>query len=553
MLAQPMQRRFGWGAFSELPFLTLSRVLPASLWEEASRISAGRRVFKLRFRPGKVRGQSLGVTAVHKESPPLSSALNRWKLLPRERRNKPQTGIVVEVESGYGLYDTFVGRVQHGTQFKGAHYSMQGHWEKTEGEGANQEEENIAASARVDWDISKTTILALHSSYFQSQIDLPQFVEDSSHHQKSAIEIIADLRVNFDPETDTNFLVSGEQAIFDAGTPGTFEMNRYRSQVVLNQLWSRKNTLRLDVTGAWDELWREGERLDTRYYGTASLINSFAMRDNFAVETGVVFEYYHAEDLPYTGNIIAPIFTTRFRLLPDTTLYTTYHPRLQFPDFVELYIRKIYTTVNPDLHAETVRHYLESGLTQRLGDAVSLNLGLFYQEREDLILQIDDNTDNLLEYIQAGSSRFMGVKTNLQMNFAEQFVQTISYTYTDYDLLSWESEMGVAEAGQRDVLPYFPHHQVQASLYWLTPLGLAIDCSGTYVSEQFRNRRSEHQRIGKRFFVHVTLTQKLTDTVQIFFLGRNLTGTDTYDIIPLLDSEEITSSRLFIAGLRLRL
>ncbi len=81
-----------------------------------------------------------------------------------------------------------------------------------------------------------------------------------------------------------------------------------------------------------------------------------------------------------------------------------------------------------------------------------------------------------------------------------------------------------------DHLTYQPNHQVQASVYWSTPFGLSLDFYGTYISEQYRNGEPQY-RIGKRFFLDMTLTQKITDRIQVYVIGRNLTDTNTYDII----------------------
>lgn len=552
--AQPIQRIFKGRYSSELPFFSLNKFLlstPAQI-EDATRNSTQLQQGKIRFMPGKILSRPLNTLEVSKETPQISRAFNRRKLLPKEPRKKTHTGIIVELESAYGLYDTFIGRFQHGTQFKGAHYYMQGHWEKTDGEYEDRSEENIAARIKVDVDLSKSSTISLNGSYFQSSVDLPQ-LQDVPQHRKSAIQMMAGWQVNFEGDTDADIQISGEQARFSDQDDATFEMSHYGSQFLIKHLWSTKNTLSLDSTVYWDEYLQEDEHFETRYYETGALVNSFALRNNVAVDTGIQFDYYHSEDLHYTDYLIAPTFTTRFRLLRNTTLYTTYHPRLEFPDFTELYIRKIYTTVNPELHSEKVRHYLESGINQRFGELFSLNIGLFYRESEDILLQIDENNDNILEYAQPGSARFMGIKSNLQMNFAEQFVQNITYTYTTYDLLSWQQfSLTDEDPALDDILPYQPNHQVQASVYWVTPLGFAIDFNGIYISEQFRNRQANQNRIGKRFFLNVELIQKISDKFQVFLLGRNLTNTDTYDIIPILDSEEITSSRLFIGGARLR-
>ena len=103
-----------------------------------------------------------------------------------------------------------------------------------------------------------------------------------------------------------------------------------------------------------------------------------------------------------------------------------------------------------------------------------------------------------------------------------------------------------------DVVPYQPHHEAQASLSWRMPFGLTIDVQGKYLSKQYRNFRTEQARIGGHFLVNASVTQRVTENLHVYALGRNLTDTPTYDIIPALDSEEITSSRLFISGIRMR-
>ncbi len=552
--AQLMDRTSGGPYSSELPFFFLTRRLPATSMQEEDDLKNSRqlRQGKIRFMPGKILGKSLKTPTGKKEIPKISRAFNRRKRLPKEPRKKPHTGIIVELEAAYGLYDTFIGRFQHGTQFKGAHYYMQGHWETTDGEYEDRSEENIAAQFKVDVDLSKSSTVSLDSSYFQSTVDLPQLA-DVPQHKKSAIQVIADLQVNFEGDTDVDVQISGEQAHFSDEEDMAFGMNRYSSQFLLKHLWSAKNTLSFSAVGYWDESLQEGDHFETRYYTSGMLINSFVLRNNIAVDTGIQFDYYYADDSEPTDSLIAPVVTTRFRLFRNTTLYTTYHPHLKFPDFTDLYIRNIYTTVNPELHSEKIQHYLESGISQRFRDLASLNISLFYRESEHMILQIDENTDNILEYAQPGSAKFIGIKTNLQMNFAEQFVQNITYTYTTYELLSWQRNgLSAEDPFLADILPYQPDHQVQASVYWVTPLGFAIDFNGTYISEQFRNRQAKQNLIGKRFFLNVELFQKISDKFQIFLLGRNLTNTDTYDIIPILDSEEITSSRLFIGGARFR-
>jgi hypothetical protein len=552
-LTQPIHRKYNYGSSVDLPFYSLSRstaIFAQSNFENNPRIPLS--YSKLQFAPVKILGRFVNPPEIFKELPRISRAFNRRKLLPGESIKKAHTGIIVELESAYGIYNTFIGRLQHGTQFKGAHYHVSGHWEKTDGEQSDKSEENIAVQGKVDVDLSKSAMVDLASSYFQSDLALPQLAGNKDH-EKSALQLIAGLQVSFDPNIDFSLALSGEQARFSDHDDVTFEMDSYGGQLTIKQLWSAKNTLSLSSAGYWEEYFQEDDHIENRYYGTSTLVNSFAMHDKFAVDAGIQFDYYHSEDLHHTDYLIAPVVTTRFHVLRNTALYTTYHPRLKFPRFTDLYIRKFYTTVNPELYAEKNRHYFESGIRQRFGEAISCNIGLFYHKSENLILQIDENFDNILEYEQLDSVDIIGVKANLQMNYLEQFVQNITYTYKKHNIFSGQRVDQLGDDFHNEIFPYQANHQVQASIYWMTPFGLAIDFNGTYVSEQFRNRLIGHQsRIGKRFFLNVDLTQQITDNFQVFLLGRNLTDTNTYDIIPLLDSEEITSSQLFIGGVRFR-
>ncbi|GAK57204.1 ferric siderophore receptor, putative, TonB receptor family [Candidatus Vecturithrix granuli] len=536
-----------------LPFFSFSKSLSfQSDWARQTNAPVQKAQQKRQFVPGKIIGRLLPPQSVQKELPRLSRSLDRLKYLPAEMRKKLQTGIVLELDSAYGFHHTFIGQLQHGTQFKGANYYMQGHWESTEGEGGGQrEEQRITGQIKVDWDVSKQSKFSLNSSYFQSSAALPQPQYANATHKKSAIELIAGWQWNLETDTDLFLAWTGELANFDDQEKSRFEMNRTGAQLTLKHLWTPKNMLLLDSVGSWEIMYQDDSRIDTCYYYTGTFLNSFAMSDVFAVEAGVKFDYYHSEESSATDYLIAPVFTTRFRLFRNTNLYTTYSPRLLIPDFTDLYIKKLYTVLNPDLHAEKIRHALETGIHQRFGEAVSLNIGLFYQESEAVTLQIDDNRDNLLEYIQPGSARFIGIKTNLQMNFLEQLVQNITYTYTTYKILDWNHVTFSDQFLDEDHLTYQPNHQVQASVYWATPFGLSFDFHGIYISEQYRNGKPQ-DRIGKRFFLNMTLTQKITEGFQVYVIGRNLTDTNTYDIIPILDSEEITSSRLFVGGIRIR-
>lgn len=553
--AQQIQRKYyRQKSASDVPFYGLTRTIPPIFVQGniEDKTRSPFRYSKLRFAPVKILGKVVNMPEVCKEPPHLfPQTLNRKKPLLKEHITRTSIGAVVELESAYGIYNTFIGRLQHGTQFKGANYSLSGHWEKTDGAQRGDQEENIAASLKVDWDISKSSTVSLKSAYFQSDIALPQ-LSGNKRHKKSAIQLLAELQVNFDPTIDLSTALSGEQAHFSEHDDVTFAMNSYGGQLHFRYLWSAKNTLSVDSAGYWEEYFQEDEHFENRYYGTSTLLNSVALHDNIALDAGMQFDYYHSEDLPHTEYLIAPVVTTRFHLFRNTTLYVTYHPKLKFPRFTDLYIRKLYTTVNPELYSEKVRHYVESGIKQRFGEALAFNVGFFYHENENVILQIDENSDNILEYAQLGSTDFIGVKANLQMNYLEQFVQNITYTYTKHHIFSGQDIHRLEDDAYNEILPYQPNHKVDASIYWMTPFGLAIDFNGTYISEQYRNRYSDQRLIGKRFFLSVDITQHITDNFQVFLLGRNLTDTNTYDIIPILDSEEITSARLFLGGFRLR-
>ncbi|MCP4397998.1 MAG: TonB-dependent receptor [bacterium] len=542
--AQCIQRNFDKACSDEFPFLSLQNTRCFDVYRRAlSPIPPARTIS---FTPGKSGVRPFKTPATLKKTPRLSSRDNRRKLIAGEARKHTHTGIVLALESGYGLYHTFVGRLRHATQFRGAHYSLTGKWESTNGEEEKQEK-ILSAHMNVDVDLSKRAIIALDGSYFQSDADLPQ-LDGTPRHQKSSLELIADLKINPSSESFSSLSVSGEQAVFTDHGKDTYDMKRLGGKWHYRHLLDIKNTLKLSSKGFLEKQFLEQEDLDTRYYSTSSLIDSLALNNAFTVEAGVLFDSYHSSEFQKTETLLAPLASIRFRVLRKTSIYTSYHPQLVFPDFTQLYIRTLYTTVNPGLHAEKLRHDLEAGIQQAFGDSATLKLGMFYQEREDFILQIDRENDNILEYLQADSARLTGFKANLQMNFRERFVQNFSYIYTQYDELSLS---GIEDVSQQTFLPYQPEHHIQASLSWIAPFNFIVDFNGIYVSEQYRNWQKQ-SRIGARVFLNVALTQKLTEHFQVYLSGRNLSDTDIYDMIPFLDSEEITSSRLFIGGLHLR-
>jgi outer membrane receptor for ferrienterochelin and colicin len=292
--------------------------------------------------------------------------------------------------------------------------------------------------------------------------------------------------------------------------------------------------------------------VDTRYYGSALLVNSFAVHDRLSLDIGGRLDYYHSEQTPHTDYLLAPVLASRLHLFQTLFWYVTYHPRLKIPDFTNLYIHTPYTLVNPQLHSERQQHYIEAGFQQRFGEAFVLNVGGFYTDSKDFIVHIDTDSDRILEYEHMDAIDFLGAKANLQMNYRERLVQNITYTYTKHHIFSPQRLSPSDEDLRNQILPYRPNHQVQASLAWTLPFGLTIEATGLYVSEQYGNRSKEQAPIGRRFFVHLELTQRITENIQVFVVGRNVTDTDTYDIIPWLNSEEITSSRLWLGGVRLR-
>ncbi len=542
-----VQRHIVRPSSSELPFLSLHFQAFSS---ERGRIAAAPfRQAKLRFVPGRILGRPVPISFPQKANSVFSSRENRRKRRPREPFKKPHTGIVVELEGGHGNHHTFIGRLQHGTQFKNAHYYLQGHWEKTNGKDRNKHEEILSGQVSFTADISKTVESATHGTYFHSEIELPQFSSRATH-KKSAIALITELTTNITPETSASLLLSGERSEFIDHESRSCTMDRYGGQLEIKQHWDTQNTLKFLSKGFLELNQEEGERFDTKYHGTSTLTNVFTLYDTFTLEAGVLFDHYHSQEFQHTRYFIAPIATSRLRFFGNTTLFATYSPHLAIPDFNELYMQRLYTLINQELFAETVRHDFESGIQQRFGDQISLRVSFFYQEREDLLVQADTDHNNLLEYTQPGSASFMGIRANLQMNFLERLVQSTTYTYTRYDVTSLHLPEADADYFQDTILPYQPKHQVQASIYWLTPLGFAIDFNGIYQSEQHRSWQREQNRIGQRFFLNVALIQNITENLQIYLLGRNLIDTDIYDIIPMLDSREITSSQLFIGGVR---
>jgi hypothetical protein len=457
----------------------------------------------------------------------------------------------IELESAYGIYNTFIGRLQHSTQFTGAHYSIKGHRESTDGDHNRGHEDNTAVDFKCDAEISPNSTISLDGSYFQSELALHQ-LPGKQEHQKSAFQVTGGYQITLDPNWNALLNLSWEQARFTDHSDVSYQLNSYGGQLALKQLWNPRNMVGLQAFGHWENLAQDHAHLERRYYGSAVLTNSFAIPNSFSVDAGIRADYYHSENSAYTDYDMTPVVTTRFHLFQATSLYMTYHPRLKFPDFTDLYVRKLYTTINPALRAEHQQHYLESGIKQRFGNTLTVNAGVFYHDSTKFIMQIDADSDHILEYEQLDSVDLMGAKANMQISYSEHFVQDIAYTYTKHNIFSEQRIDYIGDEFRNEILTYLPNHQVQTSFYWKTPIGLTIELNGTYISEQYRNRDLTQGLIGKRFFINVDLTYHLTDYVQVFLLGRNLAAVNTYDIIPLLDSEEITSSRLLIGGARLR-
>lgn len=535
-----------------LPFYPIPRnVSPFEARSFADRQQVPWLASKLRFFPIRIWNSVVPEPTVSKAFPPAPRLAAQDRYSPSETTSRTTIGLVLDVESAYGSGRTFISRLQHGTQFKGAYYSLNAHWETTDSLSGDNPEGTLSTHLKIDWDLSKTAKVFLESTYLQSHIALPQLPGDAEH-EKSALETLASYQVNWGPEVTILGDFSWEHAQFTDHSDVRYTLNNYGTQLTGKYLWGNRNLLSLHVQAAWEEFSEENVEFDDRYYGSATLINSLALHERLSLDAGLRTDYYHAEQGDYTDHLLAPVITTRLQLFPKTSLYTTYHPRIDVPRFTDLYIRQFYTLVNPNIHPGKASQWIESGIKQRFGDAFAVNVNLFYQDVQNGLFQIDANADHLLEYEQIPSVDLLGVRANLQLNYHEQFVQDITYTYTKHHIFSEQHFEDPGEEFRNQILTYLPNHQVQTSLYWNAPFGLSVKLSGVYVSEQYRNRLLEAGLIGKRFFVNAELSQRITKRVQLFLIGRNLTDTNTYDIIPLLNSEEITSARLFAGGIRIR-
>jgi outer membrane receptor for ferrienterochelin and colicin len=491
-----------------------------------------------------------------KELPRLSRTFDQKQHFSEPFPSYARFGIRMEVEAGYGIDDTFVGRLQHGAQLRNVHYALTGHWETTQNASPDRQEENLTTHMKCDIDVTDASKILLDGGYLQSHVALPQLSYEASH-KKSAIQARIGYQVDFDPTFNASVLASWEDARFTDQYDLESTFRKYGGHLTLRKNWSGKNSLSLDATGGWEELSQEQSNTrdndDTmRYYGSALFLNSFATYDRFSLDTGIRLDYYESKQESHTDYHIAPVVTGRLHLFQTLSWYVTYHPRLKFPDFTDLYIRKMYATVNPELYPEKQRNYVEIGFKQRIGETFAVNVGGFYHDSDGFIFQIDADADNILEYANMKSVDFLGVRANLQMNYRERLAQNITYTYTTHHIFSEQRVSLMGDDFRNIILPYRPNHQVQASLSWKLPFGLTVDLDGIYVSEQYRNRAKVEPQIGRRFFVNVELTQRITENLSVFLAGRNVTDTSTYDIIPWLDSEEITSSRLFLGGIRFR-
>lgn len=543
-----LQRRFAAPYSSDIPFLAFPRSSHLSANVFSLPLEAANAVAYL---PGGIMRGSFAPLTFQKIRPALSRTARRRKLRPEDRFPKEKTGITLDVDAGYGNGSTFISRLQHGTQFKGAHYTLAGHWEQTSGTPNPQEEQALTGEVSLDVDISKQSELRVNGNYFSSDRELPQF-SDGSTQKKSAIQAVADLRVNASIESPLTFTFGWERGTFTDNADQEFFANRYRGDLTAKYLWGRYETITFQSSGIIQDVNRDDDHSEFTVIADATLTNTFIWRDLVVFEFGGRFAYSHAAEQNDTVSLFAPLSTFRLRFGETTTFYATYAPTLKTPLFSDLYIKTLYTSVKSEVSTETMRHVVESGVQQRFGKTATLNVFAFYQEREDLIALSDEHLDYLLSYTQGASARMFGIKTGVQIHFLEQIVHTLTYTYTDYEVLS-RGELLSSEQEFHDAsLPYQPHHQLQANLLWLAPRGFKMDISGMYVSEQHRNWQDADAIIGGRFFVNISLSQIISEWAEVYALARNLTDTAAYEISPFLDNEEVTSSRMFVGGVRLR-
>lgn len=542
-----LQRRFAAPYSSDIPFLTHPRSLRADT-RTLSNDTADRNILYL---PGGIMREEFSPLLPEKVRPTLSRAASRRKLRPEERVPKEKTGVTLDVDAGYGNSETFISRLQHGTQFKGAHYTIAGHWEQTEGTSQPQEDQTFTGEVSLDADLSKQGELRLNGNVFFSDRELPQF-SDGVRQKKSAIQAVAELRVNASTESPLTFSFGWERDTFADYTGQEFLANRYRSDLNAKYLWGRYNTLTYQGFGIMQDINQDEHDLEITVITESTLTNTFTWRDMIVFELGGRFDYSHAAEQNSTDSLFAPLAKFRLRVGETTTLYANYQPKLVTPLFSDSYIKTLYTSFDSGVSAETMRHVVESGIQQRFGKTAALNVALFYQDRKHLIALSDENLDYVLSYTQGASARFFGVKTALQIHFLEQFVHTLTYTYTDYEVISAGDLFSSSQEVDEHLLPYQPHHRVQANLSWLAPHGFKMDISGIYASEQYRNWQDRASTIDGRFLVNISLFQQMTEWAQAYALIRNVTDTAAHEISPLLNDEEVTSSRMLLGGIRLR-
>jgi len=544
--SSPLQRRFAAPYAAEIPFLAYPR---SPIRTELSSDEDAQQ--KRPYLPGNMTRGAFIRDASQKTRPVLSRTASRRKLRPEEHLPKEKIGITLDVDAGYGNGSTFISRLQHGTQFKGAHYALAAHWEQTDGTPAPQEEFALNSEVSLDIDLSKQGELRFDGSFFSSDRELSQFSE-GSRQKKSAIQAVADLRVNVSTESPLFFTFSWERDTFTDYTGQEFLANHYRGDFTAKYLWGRRDTLTFQGSGIIQDVNEQDQNGEMTVIADTTLTNTFVWRDLVAFELGGRFAYSHAAEQNTTVSQFAPLSTLRLRLGETTTLYATYQTTLVTPLFSDLYIKTLYTTVNSSLSAETMRHIVESGIQQRFGKTTALNVAAFYRERDHLITLSDENLDGLLTYTQEASARFFGLKTGWQIHFLDQFVHTLSYTYTNYEVIDLDALLPSEQTFKTDLIPYQPHHVVEANVSWLAPVGFKMDISGLYVSEQYRNWQDATSTIGGRFLVNMAFSQRVTEWAQFYALIRNLTDTEASEISPFLDYEEVTSSRIFLGGIRLR-
>lgn len=228
------------------------------------------------------------------------------------------------------------------------------------------------------------------------------------------------------------------------------------------------------------------------------------------------------------GGSVNPKLSFMYRFLDSTTFRGSVGRSFKSPTIRQLYYdipfyhSPFYIQSNPDLDPETAIGYSAAVEQWLLDGTVILNVGLFRNDIEDMVVSESAdalyNGEELRIYRNVEEAMTQGVETSARMQLSEAFMLTAAYTYTDSE---------DKESGNR--LTYTPEHEFSLSpAYEYRPLGLGTTATLTYVSDQYNDTDNE-QKVDAHCVVDAKIYKHLGKVAELSLQADNLFDSDKGD------------------------